>query len=218
MTDASDTSTLTYVALPPDGHGPGILVLHAWWGLNDFFRGVCDRLAAAGFVVAAPDLFEGQIATTPDEAERLLKRPRREPTQETVFRAVAELRAHPAVTSRTIGVIGFSFGGGYALLLAQQADQPIGATVVFYEAWPEDYSRNQRPIQGHYAESDDFVADDDRVALMHSLVAAGRTADFHVYPNTGHWFVESDRPDAYDPAAAELAWQRTIAFLRQHVQ
>jgi carboxymethylenebutenolidase len=86
--EKQSTLALTYLARPPSGVGRGVLVIHAWWGLNEFFRGVCDRLAQAGFVAAASDLFEGQTATTSDDAQRLRARPKREPTYRTLTRAI----------------------------------------------------------------------------------------------------------------------------------
>lgn len=211
-------SALTYVARPPAGEGRGVLVIHAWWGLNECFRGVCDRLAGAGFVAAAPDLFEGQVATTPDDARRLRSKPKREPTYQTLTRAVAELPAHPAVTGETIGVVGFSMGGHWALWLSQQPELPIGATVTFYGARSGDYGNSRAPCLGHFAQTDEWVSDAALKKLKKSLEKAGRQADFHTYPGTRHWFCESDRTDVYDPAAAELAWERTVAFLSEYVK
>jgi len=206
-----------YLALPPAGRGRGVLVLHAWWGLNAFFRGLCDRLAQEGFVAAAPDLFEGQIATTVAGAEQLRSKPRREPTYKTITRAVEQLAAHPGVQGTAVGVIGFSMGAHWACWLAQQPELPIGAVVAFYGARAGDYAQSRAAFLGHYAETDPWLSEAALKKLRKSLAAAGRSADFYVYPGTGHWFFESDRPDAYQAEAAELAWQRTVAFLRQRL-
>jgi carboxymethylenebutenolidase len=208
---------ITYLAVPPSGRGPGVLVIHAWWGLNDFFRGVCDRLAGEGFVAAAPDLFEGQVATIPEDARRLRGEPKREPTYKTLIRAIGELRANPAVVGPRIGQIGFSMGGHWALWLSQRPDLPIGATVTYYGARSGDFGNSDAPCLGHFAETDEYVSAAALKKLKKSLEGAGRSAEFHTYPNTSHWFSESDRRDVYDPQAAELAWERTVAFLRQHL-
>ncbi|CUS03343.2 Dienelactone hydrolase [Candidatus Promineifilum breve] len=209
---------ITYLAIPPSGQGPGVLVVHAWWGLNDFFRGLCDRLAGEGFVAAAPDLYEGRVATTPEEAKRLRGLPKREPTNQTLLRAIVELRANPAVVGPNIGVIGFSMGGHWALWLAQQPGLPLGATVTYYGARAGDYGNSQAPCLGHFAETDEWVSPASLKKLRKSLEAAGRVADFHTYPGTGHWFAETDRTDVYDSQAAELAWSRTVAFLRRQLR
>ncbi len=217
MPKEHSTSAITYLALPPAGQGPGVLVIHAWWGLNPFFRGVCDRLAQAGFVAAAPDLFEGQVADTPADAKRLRAKPKREPTYRTLERAIDELQAHPAVTGAAIGVVGFSMGGHWALWLTQQPELPIGATVTFYGARSGDFGNSQTPCLGHFAEIDEWVSDAALKKLKKSLEKAGRKAEFYTYPGTSHWFFEADRADAYEPDAARLAWERTVNFLRQQL-
>ncbi|MCC6984539.1 MAG: dienelactone hydrolase family protein, partial [Bauldia sp.] len=116
----------------PEGGGPGVLVLHAWWGLTPVFTEICDRLAAAGFVALAPSLFpDGTTAATIPEAEAL-----RDAHDEAMVAgpiasaAVERLRALPQVTGETIGVIGFSLGAYWALLLSQSRPDDVGAAVV----------------------------------------------------------------------------------------
>lgn len=210
-------STNAYIALPPSGKGTGVLVIHAWWGLNDFFRGVCDRLAKEGFVALAPDLFEGQVATNIAGAKRLRAKPKREQTYKTLIRAIEQLSNHPAVQGSTIGVIGFSMGGHWALWLSQRPELPIGATVTFYGSRAGDYSSSRAVFLGHFAVKDDWVSDAALKKLKKSLETAGRVAEFFVYPDTSHWFFESDRADAFNSQAAELAWKRTVKFLREHL-
>jgi carboxymethylenebutenolidase len=207
-----------YIALPPSGKGAGVLVIHAWWGLNDFFKGVCDRLAQAGFVAVAPDLFEGQVATTPTDAQRLRDKPKREPTYKTLIRAVEQLTTHPAVQGSTIGVIGFSMGGHWALWLSQRPEMSIRAAVTFYGARAGDYTNSSAAFMGHFAEKDYWVSDGVLKKLKKNLETADKVTEFFVYPDTSHWFFESDQVDAYNAQAAELAWERTIKFLREHVK
>ena len=211
-------SPLAYVARPQGDAAGKVLVLHAWWGLNDFMRGLCDRFAGQGLLAAAPDLYEGEIARTPQEAETLRDKPRREPAGALVVRAVHRLVAEAPAHGRPIGVVGFSMGGYWAFELAKDPELPIGATVVFYEAYARgDYAKSRSAFQAHYAETDPFVPEDERERLARTLAAANKVPDFHVYPGTGHWFFESDRPDAYNEIAARLAWRRTLAFLRSHL-
>ncbi len=166
----------------------------------------------------APDLFEGKIATTAPAAKKLRAQPKREPTYKTLIRAIEELGRQPAVQGRTIGVIGFSMGGHWALWLSQRAELPIGAVVTFYGARSGDYSNSRASFLGHFAEEDGWVSDGARRKLQLSLERAGRDARFFTYPGTGHWFFESDRPDAYDFRAAERAWRRSLQFLRQQLR
>lgn len=207
-----------YIALPPSGKGAGVLVIHAWWGLNDFFKSVCNRLAQEGFVAIAPDLFESQVATTIASAKRLRAKPKREPTYRTLIHAIEQLKNHPAVQGSTIGVVGFSMGGHWALWLSQRPELPIGATVAFYGARAGDYTHSSAAFMGHFAEKDDWVSDGSLKKLKKSLATAGRVAEFFVYPDTSHWFFESDRADSYNAQAAEMAWQRTLKFLQKHLK
>jgi carboxymethylenebutenolidase len=217
MPGKTDQSANAYVALPSSGKGRGVLVIHAWWGLNNFFKGVCDRLATEGFVAVAPDLFEGQVTTTIAGAKRLRAKPKQEPTYKTLIRAIEQLTNHPAVQGSTIGIVGFSMGGHWALWLSQRPELPIRATVVFYGARAGDYSGSRAAFLGQFAEKDDWVSDAGLKKFKKSLETAGRVTEFFVYPDTSHWFFESDRADAFNSQAAELAWERTVKFLRKHL-
>ena len=203
-----------YIARPASGNGKGVLVLHPWWGLNAFIKSLCDRLAGEGFVALAPDLYHGRIATTIAEAEKLMPTVVRETAEREVIQAAQLL---PTLSSGPgIGIIGFSMGGYWGLWLATLPEAQAKAVVVFYGDGEGDFSRSQAAFQFHDAETDPY-SDARFVAQLHqSIAAANKEAEYHSYPGTGHWFFESDRPDAYDAAAAELAWQRTVAFLRSH--
>jgi carboxymethylenebutenolidase len=207
----------SYLAVPPTGKGPGVLVLHAWWGLNDFFRSFCDRLADAGYVALAPDLFSGKIARTVEEAEQHMSQWNEEQEVPPILLpAVADLSRHPAVTSHGFGVIGFSLGAYWALWLAQKKPELISSVSLFYgtNGGDGDFSQSKAAFLGHFAENDPYEPPANVDGLEETLKRAGRPVTFHVYPGTGHWFCEPDRP-AYNPAAAILAWDRTLAFLKR---
>lgn len=206
-----------YVALPSSGKGPGILVIHAWWGLNNFFKSFCRRLAAEGFVALAPDLFDGHSASTIPAAQRLRAAPRREPIDKTLSRAIEQLTTDSATEGRAIGVVGFSLGAHWALKLSARPSSTVAAAVAFYGAWAGDFTRSKAAFMGHFAETDPWVSAAAFKKLHQSLKAARRPAEFFTYPGTGHWFFERDRIDAYNAKQAGLAWKRTVAFLRRHV-
>jgi carboxymethylenebutenolidase len=211
MADAPQNS---YLALPASGRGPGLLVLHAWWGLNGFFRGLCDRLAGEGFVAYAPDLYRGRVAITVEDAGRLRAKMNRKHVEVDLATAVRYLRGSEAVSHPALGVIGFSLGAYLALGLSVAQAEDVGAVVVFYGTRGGDYTQAQAAYLGHFAETDEWVAASGVKGLAKSLRAAHRPATFYTYAGTGHWFFEADRPDAYRPEAAELASQRTVEFLR----
>jgi carboxymethylenebutenolidase len=205
-----------YLAVPERGTGAGVLVLHAWWGLTSVFTDACDRLAAAGFVALVPSLFPGgATAATIPEAEAL-RDAHDEATvvEPVVLAAVEQLREVPAVTGSKIGVIGFSLGAYWALHLSQVRPDDVGAVVTIYGTDDGDYSTARAAYLGHFAEHDDFEPLQAVRALEEKIRAAGCAVTFHVYPGTGHWFVEPNRPDVYNAAAAELVWDRTLDFLK----
>lgn len=202
-----------YLAVPPGGSGPGVLVLHAWWGLTPVFRDVCDRLAAAGFVALAPDLYQGATTASIDEAEGLAGTVEEGVASATMVPALALLRDHPAVRGAGLGVVGFSLGAYWALWLADQRPTDLAAVVLFYGTGAVPNAEARAPFLGHFAANDDFEPTEAVQAFAEGLREGGRDVTFHTYPETGHWFFESNRPDAYNAAAAALAWERTVAFL-----
>jgi len=202
-----------YLALPKNGKGAGVLVLPAWWGLNDFFRDFCKRLAREGFVAFAPDLYHGQVATTIEDATRLRSQLDRKQANADVVATAGYLRGLDAVTSKALGVIGFSLGANYALGLSVEEPTVVRAVVTFYGTRGGDYAQARAAYLGHFAETDDWVAPSGVKKLEKSLRAAGRPVTFYTYDSTGHWFFEKDRADAYHAKAAKLAWQRTVEFL-----
>jgi carboxymethylenebutenolidase len=209
-----------YLALPTHPKG-AVLVLHAWWGLNDFFKGLCDRLASQGYAALAPDLRNGAVATTVEEAEDLMKRSSNDLSKNAVLGAVDYLRSLPTVDGRKIGAIGFSMGGGWALWLSVQRAEDVAAVVMFYSTeYPEkgDYTKTRASYLGHYAPEDEWEPIDGVRAFESQLRASGRDVEFHFYPGTKHWFFEENRPLEYNRDAAGLAWNRTLDFLNSKLR
>jgi dienelactone hydrolase len=105
----NEVSQNHYLAVPKTGSGPGLLVLHAWWGLNDFIKGFCDRLTGEGFVALAPDLYHGKIASTVDEAKQLRSKTPQKQVKSDITSALDYLHTLPAVTSKPMAVIGHNW-------------------------------------------------------------------------------------------------------------
>lgn len=207
-----------YVVAPPSGEGPGVMVLHGWWGLNPFVRRWCDRLADEGFVVIAPDLFDGRTADAPDEAEILLASMDVDAAVGLILSTSSTLRELPITEDRPIGVVGWSMGASLALWLATRAPEQVAAAAVYYGVQDVDFEPATCAVLGHFAEHDELVDEDSVVEMEAHLRLLDKDVEFHRYAGTGHWFAEDDRPAAYDPAAAKLAWDRTVAFLGQHLR
>lgn len=205
-----------YLAVPESGTGPGILVLHAWWGLNPFFKAVCDRLAAEGFVALAPDLLGGRLAHTVEDAERQLAEANADEIAHLTRSGLHHLRQLPVTPAGPMGVLGFSMGASMALWLSVRVPEGVGATAVFYGAQDIDFAGSRSAYLGHFAETDPWVEEDSLVLMEADLHLLGLDPTIHRYPGTGHWFFEEDRPE-HDPQAAALAWERTLAFFRQHL-
>ncbi len=206
-----------FLAVPPTGKGPGVLVLHAWWGLNDTIKAFCTRLAEAGFVAFAPDLYHGKVANTIPDAEALAKALGTNYLQANAEIADATMFLNERVgqAGRGLGVIGFSLGANYALDLAAADPEHIRSVVLFSGTGGGDFSNSRAAYLGHFAENDEFEPQSSVDELEESLRRAGRPVTFYRYSGTGHWFFEPDRSDAYNRDAATLAWERTLTFLRK---
>ena len=206
-----------YVVAPPSGSGPALLVLHAWWGLTPFIRQWCDRLADEGFAVIAPDLYAGASADRPDEAERLLGEMDVNQAADLVLSTAGAVRGMPISDGGPIGVVGFSMGASWGLWLAARAPSHVAATVAYYGAQGIELDDATSAFMGHFAERDELVSEDEVVELEAHLHLVGKDVEFPRYAGTGHWFAEEDRPAAFDPGAAQLAWERTVRFLHRHL-
>jgi carboxymethylenebutenolidase len=215
----SDHQPDGYLALPPAGKGPGVLVLHAWWGLNDTMKAFCTRLAESGFVAFAPDLYHGKVTDTIAGAEALL-----DVIDANDLQAKAEVAAATTFLIDRSGqpgpglaVIGFSLGAYFALDLAANHPEHIRSVVLFYGNGDGDFSNSKAAFLGHFAGDDPYEPSSNVDGLEEALKQAGRPVTFYRYPGTGHWFFEPDRSDAYHQEAASLAWDRTLAFLKRPI-
>ncbi|HEX7540544.1 MAG TPA: dienelactone hydrolase family protein [Anaerolineales bacterium] len=206
----------SYLATPKLNPRGGILVIHAWWGLNDFFINFCDRLSAEGFIALAPDLYHGAVATTVPEAEILRGKTKRAIVKKDILLAVEQLQSQPVIKDRSIGVIGFSMGAYWSLWLAEEQPEILAATVLFYGTRTVEYSKTSSAFLGHFAETDKYVSASGKKKLEKALQATGNKVVFYTYPDTDHWFFENNL-NAYQPDAASLAWQRTTDFLHTYL-
>ena len=212
------TTTAGYLATPAAGKGPGILVIQEWWGLVGHIKNVCDRFAAEGFSALAPDMYHGQTATEPDGAGKLFMALNIGQAEKDL-RGAAKYLAGASSTAK-IGTVGFCMGGQLALFAAT-LNPSVGATVNFYGIHPNvkpDYSRLSGPVLGLFAEKDGFVTPQVARDVDAAIKAAGKQSEIHIYPGVDHAFFNDERPDAYNKAAADDAWGRTLALFRQHLK
>jgi len=215
---AGDTDT--YVAPAQPSPGAPVLLLHPWWGLNQTIRDLADRLAGDGFTVMAPDLFEGTVLTTIEDAEAFTTsieqgdgRPdglNPDRIMGRVEGALERLLAHPAVRGDRAAIIALSFGGWYGSHVAAGRSEVAGFVSIYSDVFE---APDGAAYLGHFAERDAFI-DAARVAGAAKTLGDGSAA--HVYPGTKHWFMEPDRPE-FDAEATELAYRRTVEFLRANL-
>ncbi len=197
-----------YLALPESGEGEGLLLFHPWWGLNDFIKQTCDRLAGQGFVVFAPDLYHGRIAATIEEAAQLMEEQDSAAATATAEGGYEFLREHQAVQGNTLKAIGFSMGAGFASMLDFSHPGVFDKVVLFYGAVGEDLSQSKASYVGHFGEQDEY----EEMEYIEQMKADN--VQIFMYPETSHWFVETDRKGYFHPASAELAWNRTLEFFQ----
>lgn len=210
---AGGRTTTLHLSVPSGAAAAGVVVLHPWWGLNDDVIAYCDRLAGTGFAVAAPDLYEGRLATTVEDADRMSSALDEDVADAYALTAVDALGEIVGGPDARLGALGFSMGAPWALWLP--AHRPVVASVVYYGTMVgPSLSAATSPVLGHFAQDDEYEPEESVAALEAALLAAGRDCELHRYPGTGHWFAEPSR-DAYDQAASELAFERTAAFLRR---
>jgi carboxymethylenebutenolidase len=211
QTSAGDTDA--YLAPAQPSPGAPVLLLHPWWGLNQTIRDLADRLAGDGFTVMAPDMFDGTVLTTPDDAEahvKSLTQADGDRMRAGVLAALDHLLAHPDARGDRAAIIGLSFGAMEGTeVTAERPD--IAALVTFYSGIFE--APKGIAYLGHFAEDDEF---DDSAQVPDLQRTLGEGSAAHVYPGTRHWFLESDRPE-FDADATELAYSRTVKFLRANL-
>ena len=215
---ANGTTTSGYLATPPSGAGPGVLVIQEWWGLVPHIKHVCDRFAAEGFVALAPDMFHGQTASEPDGAGKLFMALNIARAEKDLRGAVAYLLARSS--TKRVGAVGFCMGGQLALF-AGCTNANVGAVVDFYGIHPNvkpDYNRLNGPVLGLFAEKDGFVTPQTAREVEAAIKKAGKPVEIHIYPGVDHGFFNDERADVHNKPAAEDAWRRTLELFKKHLK
>jgi carboxymethylenebutenolidase len=179
-------------------------------------KAFCTRLAASGFAVFAPDLYHGKVADKVTDAEALggSLDANHVQAEAEIVDAARFLSERAGVAGRGLAVVGFSMGAYYALQLSAEAPDLIRSVVLFYGTGPADFTKSRAAYLGHFAEHDEYEPPANVDGLEQSLRSAGRAVTFHRYAGVGHWFFEPDVSQAYNQQAADLAWDRTLAFLK----
>jgi len=218
-TDASGDNpdaVAAYLAQPAQGRGRGILVIHEDWGLTDATRDVCDRLARAGFVALAPDLYRGRSAEDRAAAHQLAKELDTDRAGRDLDAAVGELYNQNATEGPRIGALGFCIGGALALLTACR-NRRVGAVVNFYGAFPAiepDFANLEAPVLAIFAGDDESITQPMVRSLEADLERAGVRASIQVRAGVRHGYMNDSQPDVHDAAAASEGWDALLALFR----
>lgn len=217
ITTAGGREVTAAVARPDklDHRVPVVLLVHEWWGLNDQIKTMAVELARQGFVAVAVDLFQGRVVTNPEEARALVDKVQPAEAEDTLAGWAAWARNHPD-GNRKLGIVGWCFGGGWALRGSTVA--PLDATVVYYgkvDLSPDRLGHLKGPVLGHFARRDGFVTAEVVEAFERAMKQAGKPYTLYWY-DAGHAFA-NPTGDNYRQADAQLAWQRTLDFLHREL-
>jgi carboxymethylenebutenolidase len=206
------------IAIPGGAdRAPGLVLVQEWWGLNDHVRSLADRFAAAGFLTLAPDLYHGKVTKDANEASQLMSALDGKRAMDDIAGAVAALAAHPRGNGK-VGIVGFCMGGAYSFAAASAIPE-LAAAVSFYGIPPAermDFAKMKAPILAHVATRDEWVTIARVEEIKKAIDAHHGSMRVEIY-EADHAFVNDTRPEVYAPEAAKLAWERTVAFLHQHL-
>lgn len=212
-----DTKVNASLALPTADQAPAVILIHEWWGLNDQIKAVAAELANLGYVALAVDLYDGKVATTPDEAKALMGDLDPEIAKETMLGWVNYLKKHERVNGK-VATVGWCFGGGWSLNTSIAT--PIDATIIYYgnvAKTANDLKVLTSPVLGHFGKLDKNINQAMVSGFEQEMEKAGKKDSLTVY-----WY-EADHAFAnptgarYDEANAKLAWERTTEFLKKNL-
>jgi carboxymethylenebutenolidase len=213
----SGDETVSGMLSTPAGKGPfpALIVIHEYWGLNDWVKGQAAKLADQGYVALAVDLYRGKVAETPDLAHELMRGVPEDRAAKDLRAAFDFLAAQPYVKKDRIGSIGWCMGGGYALDTAL-AEPHLAAAVIHYghlATGPAALKKIKAPILGIFGGQDRGIPVEDVKKFQQSLVQLGKKVEIKIYPDAGHAFENPNNKQGYRPDDASDAWQRTLDFL-----
>jgi carboxymethylenebutenolidase len=209
-----------YLAEPEGGSGPAVIVLQEWWGLDDSIRAVCDRFASEGFYALSPDLYHGESTDQPDEAQQKMMALSMDEAEKEMRGAVDYLAGLEGVEGRRVGSVGFCLGGGLCVWAAS-INPMVKAVVTYYYVMPHgkpDFSKVEAPVLGHFGTEDDYISVEAAEGLAQEMRDAGVAVDLEFYEGAGHAFSgDHNRIGTYNAEHADLAWRRTVDFLRNNL-
>ena len=218
----SGDETVQGIVYTPAGKGPfpGLIVIHEWWGLNDWVKEQASKLADQGYVALAVDLYRGKVATTPDEAHQIMRGVPEDRAKRDLHAAFEFLASQSNVKKDRIGAIGWCMGGGYSLDVALQ-EPTLAADVINYghlATDPDALKKINAPILGLFGAQDKGIPPEDVRKFGETLDHMGKKIEIKIYDDAGHAFENPNNKDGYRPADAADAWRRTVEFLAANLK
>lgn len=225
----SDNNAMPIYLSAPAGAGPfpALLVIQHQTGVDEFIQGMAQKLADAGYLAAAPNLYHRDGPDCQDDARTRSQRLGDRRVMNDIDATIKHLRGNPAVDGKRIGIIGFCMGGR-VVYLAATTNPAFKAAVTFYpgntgRAWGRDIptplersAEMHCPIQGHFGDDDKNPSPEDREKLAAELTKHGKAHEFYAYPGASHAFMDHTK-ESFRPNAASEAWPRALEFLRRHL-
>jgi carboxymethylenebutenolidase len=208
-----------YLAQPASPRA-GMLLIHEWWGLNDWIREQADRFAQNGYLALAVDLYRGKVATDVETAHELSRALPEDRALRDLKAGVDWLQREPALRGKKLGVIGWCMGGGFALSLAVQEPR-LSACVIYYGRLLTDESTLRRlrcALLGIFGDQDRGIPVESVRQFETTLKRLGKTVEVHIFQGAGHAFANQNNPRSYNAKAADEAWRITLRFLESHLR
>ncbi|MHB8567887.1 MAG: dienelactone hydrolase family protein [Nitrososphaerales archaeon] len=210
-----------YLSRPiSSSEGPAIILIHEWWGLVPHIKDVADRYASEGYVVIAPDLYSGAVASNPEEAAKLSSSVSTDSSKSMLDSIVDYLSGKDFVDSSRIGITGFCFGGTHSFNYVCESNK-ISAGVLFYASQPveseEKLGKLTGPLLIFYGEQDYRVKPEQARLIEAALRKLGKNAELVIYPECGHGFFNDQNKQRYRLEEAKDAWGRTLTFFGKYL-
>jgi carboxymethylenebutenolidase len=218
----SGDETVQALQYTPAGKGPfpAIIVIHEWWGLNDWVKDQASKLADQGYEALAIDLYRGKVATTPDMAHEIMRGVPEDRAKRDLHAAFEFLQSQPNVKKDRIGAIGWCMGGGYSLDVALQ-EPTLAADVINYghlATDPDALKKINAPILGLFGALDQGIPPADVKKFGETLDKMGKKIDIKIYDDAGHAFENPNNKTGYRADDAADAWNRTVDFLAENLK
>ena len=218
----SGTETVSAILYTPPGKGPfpALVVIHEWWGLNDWVKEEASKLADQGYVALAIDLYRGKVATTPEEAHEIMRGVPEDRASRDLLAATTYLGSQSNVDPKRIGSIGWCMGGGYSLNLAVN-DPKLKVAVINYghlASYDATLKQINAAILGIFGGQDKGIPPADVQKFESQMKALGKTVDIHIFPDAGHAFENPNNKTGYRADDAAQPSKVTTDFLAKYLK